>query len=114
MTLGEKQREFNYMTALLILHARQLGYGFTNGDSYRDPRVEYGHKYSLHRSRLAVDYNVFKAHTYLRGKQAKDVHSLIHDYWDMIGGNQRIKSDLNHYSYNPGDEILSGSGKPMR
>ena len=47
------------MIALLILHAEMLGYKLTFGDAYRDPRVTYGHKDSLHRKRLAVDLNLF-------------------------------------------------------
>jgi len=98
MTLGEKQREFCRKTALLILHIYELGYEATWGDAYRDPRVEYGHKKSLHRSRLAVDLNLFLDGVYLKGEKARAGHNKIHDYWDMIGGNARISEDLNHYS----------------
>ena len=95
MTLGQKQRQFTHMVALLILHAEQLGYELTFGDAYRDPRATYGHPKSLHRKRLAIDLNLFKDGKYLT--DGTD-HSGLHDYWDMIGGAERIADDMNHYS----------------
>ena len=96
MTLGQKQRKFTHMVALLILHAEQLGYHVTFGDAYRDPRANYGHPKSLHRQRLAVDLNLFKDGVYLINGEG---HDKLHDYWDVIGGADRIADDLNHYSY---------------
>ena len=98
MTLGEKQREFTYMGALLVLHAYQLGYELTDGAAYRDPAWGVGHKRSLHGSRLARDYNLFLDGAFLKGEKARAGHNKLHDYWDMIGGNARIGEDLNHYS----------------
>ena len=60
MNLGEKQREFARLIGLFISHAYASGYQLTLGDAYRDPRVTYGHPKSVHRSRLAVDFNLFE------------------------------------------------------
>lgn len=94
--LLEKQWRFARMYALLILHAEQLGYKVTLGDTYRDPRVPYGHPKSTHRFRLAGDLNLFLPDgDYL---SSGEEHDAIHDYWDLIGGAERITGDLNHYS----------------
>ena len=98
MTLGEKQRLFTKLIAKLITYAYDNGYELTFGDAYRDHRVEYGHPNSLHRSRLAVDFNLFKNDEYLT--KTSD-HEPLGDYWESLdplcswGGRF---DDGNHYS----------------
>lgn len=96
MSLVNKQSEFAQMVALLLLHANQLGYQVTLGDAYRDDRVPYGHKNSLHRKRLAIDLNLFKNGRYL---SSTEDHTPLGEYWESIGGSWggRFK-DGNHYS----------------
>ena len=68
MTLGQKQRHFTRLVGLLIEYSYQNGYEMTVGDAYRDPRVHgavgekksYSSANSLHKERLAVDFNLFK------------------------------------------------------
>lgn len=84
------------MTALLVLHAYQLGYELTDGDSYRSPLVSYGHKNSLHRQRLAKDFNLFKNGRYLTSTEA---WAPIGEYWESIGGTWGGRfDDGNHFS----------------
>lgn len=84
------------MVALLILHAEQLGFEITFGDCYRDPRCNYGNKNSLHRSRLAVDLNLFKNGRYLTSTKS---HEPLGLYWESIGGSWGGRfNDGNHYS----------------
>jgi len=99
MRLQEKQSKFTVMIGKLILYANFLGYELTFGDAYRSPDVPYGHPLSLHRSRLAVDFNIFKDSEYLTDGSG---HNELHDYWDRLGGAERIKNDLNHYSLDHG------------
>ena len=102
-SLGEKQRRFPLMVADLIRWAYAHGYQVTLGDAYRDPRVYgipgetrgYGHPYSAHKLRLAIDLNLFRDGEYLTDGKA---HAPLHDYWDSIGGGKRIEADMNHYS----------------
>lgn len=96
MGLRKKQNKFTHMVALLILHAEQLGYELTFGDAYRDSRCKYGNKRSLHKSRLAVDFNLFKDGKYLENSSD---HEPLGLYWESIGGTWggRFK-DGNHYS----------------
>lgn len=96
MTLGEKQRKFTRMVADLIAWAYDHGYELTFGDAYRDHRVPYGHRKSLHRVRLAVDLNLFRNGEWL---QKTDDHLPLGEYWESIGGSWGGRfNDGNHYS----------------
>jgi len=100
MTLGQKQRRFTHMIALLILHAEQLGYELTFGDAYRSSKVKYGHRNSLHRKRLAIDLNLFRDGEYLT--RTTD-HQRLGEYWESIGGTWGGRfNDGNHYSIRHG------------
>lgn len=100
MTLREKQSKFARMIADLIIWAYDHGYELTFGDAYRDPRVHYGHPKSLHRSRLAIDLNVFRDGVYLQiGEQYPD----LGEYWESIGGSWGGRfQDGNHFSLEHG------------
>jgi len=96
MTLGETQRRFTRMVAVLIEWAYENGYELTFGDAYRDPRVSHGHQNSLHRMRLAVDLNLF-----INGEwqQSTEAHTPLGEYWESIGGTWGGRfNDGNHYS----------------
>ena len=99
MTLGQKQRKFTLMLATLIAYLYEQGYELSLGRgrvSKAANKADGGHTKSLHLDGLAQDFNIYK-----NGKWLKDGtgHDLGHDYWDSIGGAERIKGDLNHYSY---------------
>jgi hypothetical protein len=108
MTLGEKQEMFTEMWAMLILYARYAGYSIRHGDSFRDERVHgawgetkpgsYSSANSVHKLKLACDANLTEDGVYLEGEAAFYAHSMLHDFWDLMGGAQRIDDDMNHYS----------------
>jgi hypothetical protein len=84
------------MVALLLDYAHLRGYDVTLGDAFRDPRVKYGHKDSLHRKRLAIDLNLFKDGKYL---DKTDDHLPLGQFWESIGGSWGGRfNDGNHYS----------------
>lgn len=102
--LRAKQSRFARMTAQLINHATLLGYEVTFGEAYRHPDAEHGHPKSLHKSRLAIDLNLFKNGRYLSSTKA---HEPLGVYWESIGGSWggrfkdasgNPKPDGNHYS----------------
>ena len=104
MTLGEKQRKFTRMIANLIKWAYEHGYELTVGDAYRDPRLHgemgetkgYGRKFSNHKVRLAMDFNLFKDGQYL---SATEDHRPLGEFWESIGGSWGGRfQDGNHYS----------------
>ncbi len=112
MSLGSKQRKFTKLIGQLIQFAYANGYELSFGDAFRDPRLHgrigekigYGHSASLHKSRLAVDFNLFnKDGDWL---QTTEDHRPLGEYWESIdpdcqwGGHF---SDGNHYSYKHGD-----------
>lgn len=112
MTLGEKQRLFARLVGLLIEYAHQHGYELTFGDAYRDPRVhgEVGHKKSyssansVHKQRLAVDFNLFKDGVYQTSSEA---HRALGEFWkglhpDCRWGGDFAIADGNHYSMTHG------------
>lgn len=108
MTLGQKQRKFTRMIGLLIEYAYENGYELTLGDAYRDPRLHgdvgvkksYSSANSLHKSRLAVDLNLFKNGRYLTTTEA---HRPLGEYWESIGGAWGGRfNDGNHYSLEHG------------
>ena len=106
MTLSEQQRLFAKQLPKLINKAHALGFEVTLGDAYRDARVfgdvgekkGYGKSFSLHKSRLAIDLNLFKNGKYLT--KTSD-HKPLGEWWEaqhpmnFWGG--RI-DDGNHYS----------------
>lgn len=106
MTLGQKQRHFTRLIGLLIEWAYQNGYELTFGDAYRDPRLHgqagekksYSSAGSLHKERLACDFNLFKDGQYLT--RTEDYRPLG-EYWESLGGcwGGRVNSaDGNHFS----------------
>ena len=95
-TLSEKQQRFTRMVARLIYFAEDHGYRLTFGDAYRDERCKYGQPFSLHRKRLAVDFNLFKEGKYL---QKTEDHTVLGEFWESIGGSWGGRfNDGNHYS----------------
>lgn len=96
MRLGDKQRVFTKMTAQLIQWAYANGYELTYGDAFRFPEHPYGRKTSLHKSRLAVDFNLFRHGKYLT---TTEDHRPLGEYWESIGGSWGGRfNDGNHYS----------------
>jgi hypothetical protein len=105
-SVRQKQSRFSQMLAALRIAAHDMGYELTEGDGYRDPRLhgEYGEKkgygatYSLHKLRLAHDFNIFKDGVYLRkGEQYSDLGA----YWISLGGEwggSGNRNDGNHFS----------------
>lgn len=106
MTLGARQRLFTQLLAHLLDHIHVEGYECTVGDAYRDSRVfgevgvkeGYGSAYSCHKSRLAIDLNLFRDGIYLT---TTEDHLPIGEFWESLhpltcwGGRF---NDGNHYS----------------
>jgi len=107
-SLGDKQRRFNKEISAFMHWANSLpGYAFTDGDAARDKRTngEYGEKkgygsaYSVHKLRLARDYNLFYLGEYIKSSD-HPAWDILHQMWEMKhGGASRIKGDANHFSF---------------
>lgn len=97
MGLRRKQSEFAKLVPRLIDRAHQLGFEVTLGDAYRDPRCPYGSKSSRHKSRLAIDLNLFRNGRYLT--RTKD-HKSLGLWWEAQGGIWGGRfNDGNHYEW---------------
>src|SRR5689334_1692067 len=87
-TLGEKQREFTRLVAMLIDFAYSRNYSLTFGEAYRTPeqaalnaKKGTGIANSLHTQRLAIDLNLFK-----NGKYCTDSrdYEALGVYWESL------------------------------
>ena len=102
--LGQKQRRFGRMVAALLNKALEMGYEYSFGDAFRDPRVHgdfgvkrgYSAPKSLHKLKLAIDLNLFKDGKYL---SATADHKPLGEWWESQGGTWGGRfNDGNHYS----------------
>ena len=105
--LGDKQKIFTYSVAQLIIYAYSIpGHTLTVGDAYRDPRVfghvgksnGYGRKKSLHKQRLAMDFNLFVDGEYMTSTED---FIQLGKFWEGLGEEHSWGgrfSDGNHFS----------------
>ena len=106
----QEQAKFVRDVGLLIAEAYRRGYELTFGEAWRTPeqilwnsRRGIGSIKSLHGSRLAIDFNLFKDGKWL--KESAD-HAPLGNYWKSLdpanrwGGDFR-RVDGNHYSRSP-------------
>ena len=97
MSIRQQQHEFAKMVPRLIDKAHELGFDVTLGDAYRDPRAPYGSKSSRHRSRLAIDLNLFWDGQYLTETSN---HAELGEWWESVGGIWGGRfNDGNHYEW---------------
>ena len=98
MTLGDKQRLFSRLVPRLLDKAHELGFEVTIGHAMRCQNCPTGRKTSLHKSKLAIDLNLFKDGDYLT---TTEDHRELGEWWEKQhllcswGGNFQ---DGNHYS----------------
>jgi len=99
--LVEKQIKFTNDLAVLVLVAGKIGYYLTYGEAYRMPNATHGHPRSLHKQRLAVDFNLFLRNSDgdLQYKTLTDDHKVIGELWEKMGNTWGGRfNDGNHYS----------------
>ncbi len=97
MSLRATQTVFALKVPHLILKAFEMGYEVTLGDAYRDPRCPYGSKSSRHKSRLAIDLNLFKNGKFL---ESTEDHRPLGEWWEAQGGIWGGRfNDGNHYEW---------------
>src|SRR6056297_3448184 len=95
--LSDQQKQFARMVPRLLDKAHELGFEVTLGDAYRDPRCPYGSKSSRHKSRLAIDLNLFRDGVYLT---ATEDHAPLGLWWEEQGGIWGGRfDDGNHYEW---------------
>lgn len=108
MTLGEQQRRFPPLVALLIQWIYANGYEITFGEALRTKEQAQenavsgaGISNSLHLIRLAIDLNLFKDGQYLTDTES---YRPVGDYWKSLdsdccwGGDFHSRPDGNHFS----------------
>lgn len=109
MTLLQTQQAFARLVPRLLDKAAEMGYEFTLGDAYRDPRafgpvgtvVAYGHPRSAHKQKLALDLNLYRDGKYL---DKTEDHRALGQWWEEQGTPELPTrwggrfNDGNHYS----------------
>jgi len=97
--LLKRQIKFSRMVGRLLIYAESIGYDLTHGDAYRDARCPYGHETSLHKERLAIDFNLFIDGQF---QPSTDAHRPLGEFWETMGGTWGGRGgDGNHYSLGP-------------
>lgn len=100
MGMVNKQARFVQCMAILLIFANNMGYSITFGDAYRSPKVTYGHPRSCHRSRLAIDLNLFDS----KGRYMTSVndYEFLGVFWENLDKQARWGgrfNDANHFSF---------------
>lgn len=93
--LGDKRRQFSKMVGLLLHYAEVLGYDYALDYVKRCDDCHIGHPNSTHKSGLAIDLHLYHFGHYITDGSG---HKELHDFWDLMGGAERIPHDMNHYS----------------
>jgi len=107
--LSHKQQHFARDIGRLIEYVYRSGYAVTFGDAYRDPRVfgavgtrqGYGQSASNHKSRLAVDLNLFVDGKYI-SSGSHPAYVQLGEFWESLGDMNAWGgrfNDANHFSY---------------
>lgn len=96
MRLSEKRHLFRRMKRLLIGYGELIGYNVVEDQGKRCDDCPNTHPQSAHKAGLAIDLILYDEHwNYLTDGSH---YGKLHDFWDYIGGAQRINHDLNHFS----------------
>lgn len=100
MKLSEKRIDFSAKISLLILFLQKRGIYAAFDQVKRCDDCPVGLKNSCHKSGLAADLIFYlKTNKGMEYTTSDDLHSMAHDYWDELGGAERIQNDLGHYSF---------------
>lgn len=96
MRLSEKRALFTRMWARLILYAEGLGFHPAGDMTKRCGDCPIGLDNSAHKAGLAGDLLLYdQSWNYLTDP---DNYIVLHDFWDTLGGAERIVNDMNHFS----------------
>jgi len=98
MTLGEKRRRFSKMLALLLHYIEFLGVDYALDQGKRCKDCHNTHPRSTHKVGLGQDIILYAPGGIYPHPTEKQIHTSLHDFWDLLGGAKRIAADLNHYS----------------
>lgn len=102
MKLGQKQELFARLVPRLIDKAHELGFEIRLGHALRCQDCPVGRRTSLHKSKLAIDLNLFKDGVYLTNTE---VHKPLGEWWEsqheLCSWGGRF-NDGNHYSLTHG------------
>ena len=110
MRLGKKQELFSRLVPRLLDKAHELGFEVRIGHVLRCMQCPVGRKTSLHKSKLAIDLNLFKNGDFLTSTED---HRPLGEWWEnqheLCRWGGRF-NDGNHYSL----DRAECAGRPSR
>lgn len=98
MSLGGERRRFSRMIGLLYHYMEILDLDYAKDQGKRCEDCPVGHPKSTHKVGLAEDVLLYGPNGEYPHPEADKVYAKLHDFWDLIGGAERISGDLNHFS----------------
>lgn len=97
-TLGDKRRQFAKMLGLLQHYILFLGIDYALDEGKRCKDCPNTHPNSVHKVGLGQDVLLYGPGGSYPHPSAARLYAELHDFWDLIGGAERIADDLNHFS----------------
>ena len=98
MSLSGERIRFSRMISLLTHYIEFLGYEWADDQGKRCDDCPVGHPRSTHKVGLARDIIIYGPGRAYPHPNWRIVYTQLHDFWDLIGGAERINDDLNHFS----------------
>ena len=100
MRLSQKRHKFRRMKRMLNAYGEFLGYNVVEDQGKRCDDCPNTHPRSVHKVGLAIDLILYD-------DEWEPIWFTIdfeklHDFWDFIGGAERITGDLGHFSLEHG------------
>jgi hypothetical protein len=96
MRLSQKRHQFRRMKRMLIAYGEFLGYNVVEDQGKRCADCPNAHPHSTHKVGVAIDLLLYGVEWDYLTDPAH--YAKLHDFWDFIGGSERIKDDMNHFS----------------
>lgn len=96
MKHSQKRALFTRNLARLLLYAEGLGFYPVIDQARRCDDCPIGHPNSTHKAGLAADILLYDRD--FNWLPDPENYVLLHDFWDTLGGAERIANDMNHFS----------------
>jgi len=98
MSLGKARRAFSSRMGLLYHYMDHLGLEWAKDHGTTCDGCPKHMDGSNHGRGLAEDILIYGPNGEYPHPEWQEVYSKLHDYWDAVGGAERIANDLNHFS----------------
>jgi hypothetical protein len=84
------------MKRILIAYGELLDFNVVEDQGKRCENCPNTHPRSTHKAGLAIDLILYDDDWQPMWNETN--YARLHDFWDFIGGSERIENDMNHFS----------------